>query len=410
MKTIILVKTSLRAVRKHAIRSFLTILGIMIGVAAIVVTFSIGRGAEEKIKAQIMVMGEGSIYLFPGNVITRGAVRSSLSVPPRLTVDDMQSIKGQIPGIRTITRGMYSMQRLEFGSAAIKDQLIGADETMFQISKYSLQLGLPFSNEQVLQRANVIVIGEKTRDNLFGKEYPIGKTIRVAGNPFLVIGVLSHQEHFAGTDDPNGHSYIPFSVAKKLFRQPQENEDDLGFIAFDLHDNKQSEQVTRIVKRVLRFRHDTKPDEEDDFLIIDQQSVTKAAQEAADVIKLFGLIAASISLLVGGIGVMNIMLVSVQERKQEIGLRIALGATKPLVQAQFLIEAATLCSIGGFIGIMIGMVGQWGITHFTTLSSIIEIMPIFLSFLVTICVGIFFGYYPAHKAAALNPIDALLER
>jgi len=410
MKNIILWKTASNAILRHKTRSILTILGIMIGVAAIIVTFSIGRGAEEKIIAQISALGEGAIYLMPGNVIAPGGVRSSLAVPPHLTTEDMLAIKGQVPGIRMITRGMHSMQRIEYKDAAVKDELVGADETIFLISKYNVQAGRPFSENDVTYRSNVIVIGEKIRDNLFGKEDPIGKTIRVVGIPFVVIGVGAHQEHFYGSDDPNGHSFIPFTVAKKYFRKPNETDYDLDFIALDLFDKTQSTPAVRMIKRIVRYRHLLAPGDEDDFIIFDQESISKAAEDAADVIKLFGLIAASISLLVGGIGVMNIMLVSVHERMQEIGLRVALGATRWIVQLQFLIEAILLCVWGGIIGIILGFVGQWGVTYFTPLSSIIEILPLMLSFLATIIVGIFFGFYPARKASQLNPIDALIER
>lgn len=410
MRISILLKTAIATITHHAGRSLLTILGIMVGIAAIIVTFSIGRGAEEKIRSQIMFMGDGACYIIPGNIITRGAVRASLSKPMRLYQGDLDAIAAQVPGIKEISRGTYTLETLEYKGVAIKERVLGTDENLLKINKNKLKYGTFFNKEQLLQRINVVVIGEKIMNKLFDKEYPIGKTIRINGTPFVVIGVIDHQEHFFGGDDPNARSFVPFTVAKKYFRQKNEVEDDIGAILIGLKENVSSEKPIRMIRRILRFRHNLQNQEEDDFTFLDQEELTHAAQKAATVIKLFGLIAACISLLVGGIGVMNIMLVSVQERKQEIGLRMALGATKTIVQIQFLIEATALCTMGGLIGIILGLLGQWAITLFTNLPSVFEVAPLLLSFLVTILVGVFFGFYPARKASLLNPIDALLER
>lgn len=422
MKTIVLFKTALHAIARHAGRSFLTVLGIMIGIAAIVITFSIGRGAEEKIRKQIMTMGEGAMYVIPGNVITRGAVRSSLAKPVRLTMRDLEAIRAQCPEIANISRSTFTLETLEYGGSASKDRVLGSDANVLEINKNKLRLGSFFTNEHVYQRIPVAVLGDKIAEKLFGQEYPIGKAVRINGNPFMVIGIMEPQEHFWGTEDPNMRTFVPFTVARKLFRgpvtQPSEDlgpisrvdQEDLDAIAIGARQDADVDVLLRRVKRILRFQHNIRPNEEDDFTILDQKSIARAAQDAAGVIKLFGLIAASISLLVGGIGVMNIMLVSVQERTQEIGLRMALGATKLLVQWQFLIEAMVLCALGGMIGVGLGVSGQAFMVRFTNLPSIIEMMPLVASLLITVLIGMFFGYYPARKASCLNPIDALLER
>jgi putative ABC transport system permease protein len=410
MHTYILVKTAFNTIIHHAGRSLLTILGIMIGIAAIIITFSIGRGAEEKIRAQVMFMGEGACYIIPGNVITKGAVRSTLSKPMRLIQGDLEAIARQVSGIREVSRGTYTLETLEYGSTAIRERMLGTDENLLRIIKNKLKYGKFFSKQQLMLRTNVVVIGDKIQEKLFGTTYSIGKTIRINGIPFEVIGVIEHQEHFFGGDDPNARSFVPFTVAKKYFRQPNEMEDDIGAILIGLYENISSDEPMRKIRRILRMRHNIEEQEDDDFTFLDQESITRAAQSAASVIKLFGLIAASISLLVGGIGIMNIMLVSVKERTQEIGLRIALGSTKAIVQLQFLFEAIALCGIGGIIGIVLGLIGQQVISTFTNLPSILEIMPLFVSFLVTIVIGIIFGFFPARQASLLNPIDALLER
>jgi len=420
MTTLILMRTALRAITQHTGRSFLTILGIMIGVAAIIITFSIGRGAEERVRNQIMTMGEGAAYVIPGNVITRGAVRSSLAKPAKLTESDLYAIRDQVPEIREISRSTWTLELLEYNGTAAKERVMGTDSNMLKINQNTLRYGDFFNDNHLKNRTNVVVIGEGIADKLFGKEYPIGKTIRMSGTPFTILGVLNHQDHFWGTEDPNMRSFVPFTVAKKYFREtaPEakdigalvSGDEDLGAIALAFYKSADSKIGLRKIKRILRLRHNIEPGEEDDFTIFDQESISEAAEQASGVIKLFGLIAASISLLVGGIGVMNIMLVSVQERTKEIGIRLAIGATQGIIQLQFLLEAIVLAGLGGIIGIILGLLGQFLLVHFTKLPSIVEIGPLIASFLVTLIIGIFFGYYPARQASQLNPIDALLER
>lgn len=411
MKTIILIKTALHAIMRHPGRSMLTTLGIMVGVAAIIITFSIGRGAEEKIISQVSAMGEGTVLILPGNVITPGGTRSSLAKGARLTAPDMQAIQAQVRPIREISRGTFGYHLIENGKNAVKEQILGADANITKIfSRFDIQYGIRINTQHIQDRANVAVIGSTIQQKLFDKELAFNKTIRIGGFPFIVIGVLKQQPHYFGTEDPNAHIIIPFTTAKKYFKQADEMEDDLGYIAFAMYKGTDIQPVIRTVKRILRLRHNIAHNEEDDFLLLDQESIAKTAAAAGNIIKLFGLIASCISLLVGGIGIMNIMLVSVQERTKEIGLRIALGATQSQVQNQFLFESATLCAVGGFLGLLLGFMGQILIKMYTPLPSIIEIEPPLVSLLITIVIGIFFGYYPAKKASLLNPIDALLER
>lgn len=410
MNIFFILKTSINAIISHTGRSLLTIIGIMIGIAAIIITFAIGRGAEEKIKKQITWMGEGSCYIVSGNILTRGAARAALFKPIRLTVQDMQAIKDQIPEIQEISRSTYTLEMMEYLGNATRDRVLGTDANMLRINKNKLRYGTMFTPGHVQNRINVAILGEKIAQKLFRDELPLGKTIRISGQPFKIIGVIEHQEHFFGPEDPNSRAFVPYTVAKKLFSRATESEDDLSAIALNFHPNINTTRPMRIIKRILRDRHGLYKQEEDDFTIFDEETIKKTAEDAAAVIKLFGLIAASISLIVGGIGVMNIMLVSVQERTQEIGLRMAIGATRPLIQLQFLFEAILLCTLGGLIGIVIGLAGLLLLGQLTNLPHIIEYMPLIISFLVTIVVGIFFGYYPAHIASLMNPIDALLER
>lgn len=410
MKILILIKTVARTLYAHLGRSLLTVLGIMIGIAAIIITFSIGRGAEEKIKGQIMWMGEGACYIVSGAVMMRGAARAALFKPIRLTISDMESIKAQVPEIQEISRSTFTLEMMEYGGQATKERVLGSDANILQINKNKLRYGTCFTPQQVTDRVQVAILGEKIATTLFKSEFALDKTIRINGKPFTVIGVIEHQEHFFGPEDPNSRIFVPFTTAKKLFGKEGESEDDLASIAVSFYPGISSQEPLRKIKRILRMRHNIDTDESDDFTIFDQETIANVAQDASGVIKLFGLLAASISLLVGGIGVMNIMLVSIKERVEEIGLRIALGSTQATIQIQFILEAIILCAWGGLIGIVMGLLGIYLVSTFTTLSSIIELTPLVISFLITIAAGIFFGYYPARLASQLNPIDAMFRR
>ncbi len=405
-----LAKTALKSLTNHPGRSLLTIVGIMIGIAAIIMTMSIGKGAEDKVSRQIMVMGKGAVYILPGNVIGVGAVRSNLAKPMRLTKADMEAIQSQVPEIREVSRGFMSEQLVTARGNALKDQILGVDPSMLAINRNVVEYGTFFTKYHLRGRANVAIIGSETRAKLFGKEIPINKPINIAGFPFVVIGVLQHQEQFWGTNDPNKHIFIPFTTAKKYFKKSGEFDDDLGFIALSLPEGIESAPILRTINRILRFTHNMEPGEENNFLILDQQAIGDVAKSAAHAITLFGLIAASISLLVGGIGIMNIMLVSVQERTEEIGLRLALGATRSLVLTQFLIESALLCFAGGIIGVATGLAGGILLKIYTKIPCYIAWIPAVVSLVVTLLLGIFFGLYPAYRASLLDPIKALTKR
>ncbi|MCL4229461.1 ABC transporter permease [Candidatus Dependentiae bacterium] len=410
MHTLIMARNSFRVLRKHKIRSFLTILGIMIGIAAIIATLSIGRGAEESIRKQVMGMGENAIFTIPGNVITRGNIRSDQPIGVTITKQDMRALRAQMPEIKQISRIHWTLQPVRYGDKTIVDRTLGVDENMLIINNHSLRSGNFFSHYHVQHGIRVAVLGEQAALKLFGKVDPIGKTIHINDVRFLVIGVINHVDHFWGTEDPNRRILIPFTAAKKYIRKPDETDDDAGALGMNLYQGVDTEAIVRRIRRAFRFMHNVKPHDPDNITIFDQKSIEEAATKASTIIKLFGLVAASISLIVGGIGVMNIMLVSVKERTREIGLRMAIGATQQQIRHQFLMEAIILTSFGGFLGIVLGLILQYVISITTTLPGVLEFLPLIMSFIVTVLVGIFFGYYPAYKASRLNPVDALLER
>jgi len=406
----ILLRTSVRVLKKHKVRSFLTILGIMIGISSIIITFSIGRGAEEAISSAVLGMGEGTIYIMPAEFMKRGAFRSDVAQRTKLTTIEMEKVKKNSPEIAEITPMSMTVQQLDYKQKIAQETVIGCHANMMKVNDNDIALGSFFNDYHVNQRSNVIVLGNKVAKKLFNTENPIGQIIYLNKQPCQVIGVLKHKPHYWGPRDPNDWAYIPFTVAKKLCRGLDETENEVTMVGMKPYPGVDSEVLLRKIKSILRFSYNTKPGEDDSFIIFDQQSIENVAREAAGVIKLFGLIAAAVSLLVGSIGVMNIMLVSVRERTREIGIRMAIGATQGSIRRQFLIESTVLCLFGGLIGITLGLLGQILISQAATLPVVIELTPMVISLIVTVLIGVFFGYYPAHQASQLNPVDALLER
>lgn len=409
MNLLVLIRTSIRTLAKHKGRSFLTILGIMIGICAIIVTFSIGRGAEEAVSSQIMSMGENAVYIMPSSFIKHGALKGNVSTT-KLKDRDIIAIKKQAPEVSEITPMHMTAQPIEYHGKTAQQNIIGVYPNTPKIDNNKLKSGTYFNWNHLKHRRNVIVLGQKPATELFGSIDPIGQIVLVNSVPFRVIGVLEKKPHYFGPRDPNEQAFIPYTTSKKVFRAPREAPDELTAIAIKLYQGVDSTVFRRKLGNILRFSHNLRSDEKIPFVIFDTQTLINVARQAASVIRLFGLFAACISLIVGSIGVMNIMLVSVKERVKEIGLRMAIGATQRLIRWQFLIESMTLCFIGGLIGVILGLLAQFGISYGTNLVAHIEFLPLFISLLVTIFIGVFFGYYPARQASLLNPVDALLQR
>lgn len=409
MTIVVLLRTSIRALLKHKVRSLLTVLGIMIGIAAITITFSIGRGAEEAVASQILSMGENAVYIMPSSFIKHGALRGDIS-RIRLRDRDVEAIKRQATEVRSISPMHMTAQTIEYGGKSANQNLIGCLPIMPKIDNNELEKGIYFNESHMKNRSNVIVLGSKPAKELFNDADPIGRVVLVGKRPMRVIGVLKPKPHYFGPRDPNEQAFVPYTTAKKLFRDPTEAVDEVTAIAIKVYNDVNVQVFRRKLENILRFTHYLRPEEEDPFVIFDTQTLTQVARDAAAMVRLFALIAASISLLVGSIGVMNIMLVSVKERTREIGLRMAIGATQKLIRRQFLLESVTLSSAGGIIGVLIGLTGQYVIAYATNLSLYVEVGPLIISLFITALIGMFFGYYPARQASLLNPVDALLQR
>lgn len=403
-----LLKISFSALRKNKARSALTILGIVVGIAAIIATLAIGYGAEAKLRKQILGMGKNFIFLQAGTMGQEGKTNANHKKQINyITKKDVVILKKQCIEMNEITPVMFHQNIVSFKKNNVQCDIKCGNQDYLKAIDRKISIGSFFNKQQYLKNSRVAVIGCKTAKDLFGILNPIGQVIKIKNIIFKVIGVVENIKHYYGTRDPNYDIYIPLTTAEKhIFKKTHPY---IHGITISAKNKSDMPYISRKIKRIMRFRHRLKEEDKDDFSVIDQQEIVKAAKKSSNVLNLLLLIISAISLLVGGIGVMNIMLVSVSERTQEIGIRMAIGATTNNILRQFLIETVTLCTIGGIIGIALGITAPYIISIFADLTVIHKLSSILISFGVTTIVGLIFGYYPAKKAAQLNVVDALRE-
>ncbi|MFH1832399.1 MAG: ABC transporter permease [bacterium] len=406
MNTRILIRNSLRNLSHHKVRSFLTILGIIVGIASVIATLAIGYGTEQKLRQKIMSMGCNYIELWAGNSFAEGASAvTKRTNSSRLSLDDVKLFKTLFPAIKHITPFFHSRTNTEFQTNSIKGQVKAGNQNFFSVIGRSIKHGHFFNYYQVQKGARVVVLGHKAAKELFRSLDPIGQIVMIKKIPFTVIGIAKKIENFFGIHDPNLEIFVPFTTFNRYI-SPDASKFVHGII-ISSYSTESMPQVVKQIRKNLRMRHNLKLREPDDFTIIDQESMLKAAKDSSSVFNLFLFIVASISLIVGGIGVMNIMLVSVSERSQEIGIRMALGACERLILRQFLIESVTLCFVGGIIGIILGIIAPLLANYFAGFPVVINIQTIFAAFVTIFLVGLSFGFYPAYKASRLNPVEAI---
>lgn len=404
-----LFQTSLRALKKNKGRSFLTILGIVIGIASIIATVAIGNGAAKKVQDQINQGGYNSIQVWAGNWLAQGRVKSAQRKKQTyLKLADLSACRNQCEGIAAATPFVSSQEVVRYEKNNILTEVKGVSDEAVQVLNRSVAQGCFFSPGQIRSQKKVMVLGSKAAQELFKYDDPLGKTVLIGKIPFIVIGVLEKLKHSDGPKSPNMDVFVPITTGHRhLFK--------LGYnkIPAFIVSASSVDDMPRLVKQMralLRVRRKLALDEADDFTIIDQESMRKAAAESAGTFNLFILIIASISLLVGGVGVMNIMLVSVTERRKEIGIRMAIGATGTTILKQFIIESIVLCGIGGIIGVFAGILVPHAAAFFTGWNVIITPGSIIAGFSITTLIGIFFGLYPAYKASRLDPVHCLADR
>ncbi|MBN2106132.1 MAG: ABC transporter permease [Deltaproteobacteria bacterium] len=399
------IRISLRALRANKMRSGLTMLGIVIGVGAVIAMLAIGAGARERVSAEIDSMGSNLLIVFSGSTSSGGA-RMGAGSDPTITLQDAEAIKRECPAVLDVGPSHSGTAQIVYGNQNWSTIVIGTTPSLLEIREWQIAQGRPLTEQDDRSISKVCVLGKTVVDNLFGGIDPIGKVVRIKKVPFTVIGVLGSKGQTMMGQDQDDIIYVPIATAqKKLFRPVFAGM--IQFMMIKARSVEELETAEQQINDLLRQRHRIGPNQENDFTV---KNLTQMMQTAVNIARIMTLLLgaiASISLLVGGIGIMNIMLVSVTERTREIGIRIAVGAKTWDIRLQFIIEAVTLSLIGGGIGIIFGQAGSIAVANLAGLPVIISPLSIALAFGFSAAVGVFFGFYPAYKASLLNPIDAL---
>ena len=404
MNLVMIIRVAFRALVRNKMRAALTMLGIIIGVAAVIAMVSIGQGAQASVQAQIQSIGTNLLFVSAGAQNT-GGVRSGTgdSGTNTLTVEDLDAIRREVPSVAMVTPTVNSRSQLVFGNMNWNTSVQGVSEQYPDIRKWNIQSGEFFTEADVRTAGRVIVIGQTIADNLFPGADPIGQTVRVLNLPFRVTGVMARKGQDQQGRDQDDIAFAPYTtVQKKILGSPRLQVAYVSAVSQDATYTAQQQ-----IADLLRQRHKLSPNEPNDFSVRNMTDVAEAANETNNTMTILLACIAGVSLLVGGIGIMNIMLVSVTERTREIGIRMAIGARSSAVRTQFLIESIVLSLTGGFLGIVLGIVLSLLIPQLLGWPTLISMLAIIGSVVFSAAVGIFFGYYPARKAAALDPIEAL---
>lgn len=398
-------RIALRALMVNKMRSGLTMLGIIIGVGAVIAMIAVGSGAKKRIADQIASMGSNILIVLSGSS-TSGGLRHGAGTIPTLTVEDSKAIRSEVPGVRLVAPHLSGVAQVIYGNQNWSTVVYGTIPDLLEIREWSLQSGRIFTQQDLDGAAKVCLLGKTVADNLFGGIDPIGQVVRIKKVPFTVIGVLNPKGQSTFGTDQDDTIFVPLTTAqKRLFGQQFPGM--VRVITVQAREPELMKTVEEQIIELLRQRHRIQPGQENDFSVRNLTEVATSAEESARVMSLLLGAIASISLIVGGIGIMNIMLVSVTERTREIGIRIAVGAKGKDILLQFLTESLVLSLVGGTLGIGIGIVGTYILSHFTQWPVLFSIEAIGLAFFFAGSVGVFFGFYPARKASLLNPIEAL---
>lgn len=407
MKLLATVEIALSALRANKLRSALTMLGIIIGVAAVIAMVAVGSGATARIQEQIQSIGSNVIIVLSGS-INSGGIRLGSGASQTLTEDDAKAIAAECPAVEAASPAVRGSAQIIYGNNNWATSIQGVTPEYLSIRDYTVQSGRPFTSQDVDAAAKLALLGKTVATNLFGDADPVGQVIRIKNVPFTVSGVLAPKGQSPTGQDQDDTIILPLSTAKrKVLGSSQANLSSVGSIMVQARGPKLMKEAEQQVTDLLRQRHHLQPMQDDDFSVRNLEEVFSAQETSAHVMSILLAAIASVSLVVGGIGIMNIMLVSVTERTREIGIRVAIGAKKRDILTQFLVEAVTLALMGGVIGIVIGLSASALISFLAKWSTLINPMAIVLAFGFSAVVGVFFGWYPAKKAASLDPIVAL---
>ena len=398
-------RIALRALWVNKMRSALTMLGIIIGVSAVIIMMAVGTGLSKKISDSISSIGSNLLMVFPGSS-TQGGIRMGGGSQSTLTKDDADAILKDCSAVSAVAPEYHGGAQVIYGNQNWATNIQGTTPSILEVKDCTLTAGRNMTEQDVRNANKVCIVGQTVVDNLFGSTDPIGQIIRIKKIPFTVIGVLESKGQSIGGQDQDDIIIIPLTTAqKKIFGTTI-----LGMVRMIMVKAKSAEDLAvaeRQVKDLLRQRHHMGSNKEDDFTVMNLTQILKMAEQTTSYLTLLLGAIASVSLLVGGIGIMNIMLVSVTERTREIGIRMAVGAKTWDIRIQFIAEALTLSLIGGTTGIIVGSGTSVILSTVFEYPSIVSPLSILLSFGFSGLVGIFFGFYPAYKASQLNPIDAL---
>ncbi|MEW6419155.1 MAG: ABC transporter permease [Nitrospirota bacterium] len=398
-------RIAFRALEVNKMRSALTMLGIIIGVGSVIAMLAVGTGASKRIADQISSIGSNLLMILPG-ATTAGGVRMGAGTQPTLSLADAEAILKECPAVSDVAPVLSGIAQIVYGNLNWSTGVVGITPGMLIVRDWPLVAGRPFTEQDVKSATKVCLLGQTVVDNLFGDMDPIGQVVRIKKVPFTVIGVLATKGQSPQGQDQDDTIYVPVTTAqKKLFGTSFP-----GMVRIIMVKAKSTEDLAPAEKQItdlLKQRHRIGPKQENDFTVRNLTQIMQTAEQSTKVMTLLLGAIASVSLLVGGIGIMNIMLVSVTERTREIGIRMAIGARTWDIRLQFIIEALTLSLIGGVAGIVVGISGSKIISMLAGWSTIISPFSILLAFGFSGLVGIFFGFYPAYKASLLDPIEAL---
>jgi putative ABC transport system permease protein len=398
-------KIALRALRTNKMRSFLTMLGIIIGIAAVIAMVAIGSGASRVVSEQISSIGSNILLVLPGSV-TSGGMRLGAGSTPTLTYDDALAIRAQCPAVALTAPNVRGGAQVVYGGMNWSTAVMGITPEYLSVRDWPVAEGRNLTASDVEGTTKNCLIGATVAGNLFGSEDPIGKIVRIKKVPFTVVGVLGRKGQSPQGSDQDDIIYVPLRTAqRKLLGSQFPN--SVGSIMVQAKSEQDLDKAEEEITLLLKQRHKIGPSRDQDFTVRNLSDLLAVAEESSKAMSLLLGAVASISLVVGGIGIMNIMLVSVTERTREIGIRMAIGARKQDILMQFLTEAVLLTLFGGIIGIVLGVGGAKVVSSFFEWPTLISMEAIVAAVVFSGAVGIFFGFYPARKAASMNPIEAL---
>jgi len=400
------IKIAVRSLRANKVRSALTTLGIIIGVAAVIAMLAVGSGASLQLSNQIATMGSNILIVLPG-ATTVGGIRAGTGTQSSLTVDDAEAIKRECSAVLDVAPFLTGSAQVVYGNQNWSTAIVGTTPSMFFIRDWNFTAGRSFTEQDVKNMAKVCVLGQTVVENLFGNANPVGKIVRIKNVLFTVIGVLEKKGQTPTGQDQDDTVFVPVTVAQKMLFGTTGIPGMVKMIMIKAKSADDLPIAEQQVKDLLRQRHRIGPKQDPDFTVRNLTKILETARESVRIMSLLLGIIASISLVVGGIGIMNIMLVSVTERTREIGIRMAVGAKTWDIRLQFLMESLILSLLGGTLGIILGIIVSKTISTMAGWPTVISPFGILLAFGFSGFVGIFFGFYPAYKASMLNPIEAL---